>query len=155
MKLKVWNRCVLGAFLGPGITTGIAIVISLIIGDGTYYAVMPQLAQDFGSELNAVLVQTMVSLMYGAIWGGASFVWEMENWGITRQTVTHLLIVSLSTLPVAYLMRWMDRNVMGVVSYFAIFLAVYAGVWVFQFSRMKRRIACINRCMQQWGSGAE
>ena len=52
-------------------------------------------------------------------------------------------------------MRWMGRDVMVVVSYFAIFLAVYAGVWGLQFARMKRRIASINRCMQQWGSGAE
>lgn len=155
MKRNVWNRCVLGAFLGLGITTGIAIAISLIIGDGTYYAVMPQLVQDFGSELNAVLVQTMVSLMYGAIWGGASFVWEMENWSITRQTVTHLLIVSLSTLPVAYLMRWMDRNVLGILGYFGIFLMIYGVVWIFLYLGTKRRVEKLNQGVQRRWNSAE
>lgn len=153
MKLKVWNRCVLGAFFGLGITTGIAISISLIIGDGTYYAVMPQLAQDFGSELNAVLVQAVVSLLYGAVWGGVSLVWEIENWGITRQTVTHLLIVSLSTLPVAYLMRWMDRNVLGILGYFGIFLMIYGVVWVCLYLGTKRRVEKLNQGVRrQWGS---
>ena len=155
MKRMVWIRCLLGAGLGISISTVIAIVVSAMLGDGNYYAVHPQLIQDAGSELTAVVLQTVVSVLYGAAWGGASVIWEREDWGLTRQTLTHLVICSLATFPVAYLVRWMDRNVMGVVSYFAIFLAVYAGVWVFQFSRMKRRIACINRCMQQWGSGAE
>lgn len=155
MKRMAWVRCLLGACLGISISTVIAIVVSAMLGDGTYYAVHPQLIQDMGSELAAVVLQTGVSVLYGAAWGGASLIWEREDWSLTRQTLTHLVICSLATFPVAYVMRWMGRDVMGVVSYFAIFLAVYAGVWGFQFARMKRRIACINRCMQQWGSRAE
>lgn len=152
---KVWVRSLLGAFAGVSISTIIAIVVSWILGDGNYYAVHPQLTQDMGSELAAVMAQTGVSLLYGAVWGGASVIWEREDWGITRQTVTHLVLCSLATFPAAYLMRWMGRDVLGVVSYFAIFLAIYATVWVFQFAGMKRRIARINRCIQQQWNGAE
>ncbi len=155
MKQNIWIRSFVGALLGVGITNGIAIVISLILGDGTYYAVMPQLVQDFGSELTAVVVQTGVSLLYGAAWGGASLIWEREDWSITRQTVTHLVICSLATFPVAYLMRWMGRDVMGVLSYFGIFLLAYGTVWLCQYFITKKRIEKINLRMQQHRGGVE
>lgn len=146
---KVWVRSLLGAFAGVSISTFIAIVVSWILGDGNYYAVHPQLTQDMGSELAAVMAQTGVSLLYGAVCGGASVIWEREDWGITRQTVTHLVLCSLATFPAAYLMRWMGRDVLGVVSYFAIFLAIYAVVWLSQYLLTKKRIEEMNLRLQQ------
>lgn len=146
---KTWVRSLLGAFVGVSISTIIAIVVSWILGDGNYYAVHPQLTQDMGSELAAVMAQTGVSLLYGAVWGGASVIWEREDWGITRQTVTHLVLCSLATFPAAYLMRWMGRDVLGVVSYFAIFLAIYAVVWLSQYLLTKKRIEEMNLRLQQ------
>lgn len=146
---KVWVRSLLGAFAGVSISTIVAIVVSWILGDGNYYAVHPQLTQDMGSELAAVMAQTGVSLLYGAVWGGASVIWEREDWGITRQTVTHLVLCSLATFPAAYLMRWMGRDVLGVVSYFAIFLAIYAVVWLSQYLLTKKRIEEMNLRLQQ------
>ena len=146
---KVWVRSLLGAFAGVSISTIIAIVVSWILGDGNNYAFHPQLTQDMGSELAAVMAQTGVSLLYGAVWGGASVIWEREDWGITHQTVTHLVLCSLATFPAAYLMRWMGRDVLGVVSYFAIFLAIYAVVWLSQYLLTKKRIEEMNLRLQQ------
>lgn len=155
MKKNVWIRCILGAFGGISVSTVIAIVVSAMIGDGNYYAVHPQLIQDTGSELAAVMLQTGVSVLYGAAWGGASLIWEKEDWSITRQTVTHLVICSLATFPVAYLMRWMGQDVMGVVSYFAIFLAIYGVVWLSQFIAARKRVADMNLHLQQRRSNGE
>lgn len=155
MKRMVWIRCLLGAGLGISISTVIAIVVSAMLGDGNYYAVHPQLIQDAGSELTAVVLQTVVSVLYGAAWGGASVIWEREDWGLTRQTVTHLLIVSLSTLPVAYLMRWMDRNVLGILGYFGIFLMIYGVVWMFLYLGTKRRVEKLNQGVQRRWNSAE
>lgn len=152
---KIWVRSLLGAFSGVGISTIIAIVVSWILGDGNYYAVHPQLLQDMGSELAAVVAQTGTSLLYGAIWGGASVIWEREDWGITRQTVTHLVLCSLATFPAAYLMRWMGRDVVGGLAYFGIFLAIYGAVWVSQFLAVKKRVADINLHLQQRRDHAE
>lgn len=93
MKKKVMAdivvRCLNGAPIGIAINTVIAIVVSLLAGDGTFYAVVPELADDCGTELNAVILQAIFSLLYGAAWGGASIIWQMEEWSLLRQTVTH------------------------------------------------------------------
>ena len=72
MKKKVLLRCLLGAPIGLAIGTIVTIIISLTVGDGVYYPVVPKLITDCGNEMNAVLLQAVCSLIYGAAWGGAS-----------------------------------------------------------------------------------
>lgn len=144
MKKKIWVRCFIGAPIGLAISTVITIVISLIVGDGRFYAVVPELIADCGTEINAVLLQAMCSLLYGAAWAGASMAWEMEDWSILRQTVTHLIVCSLATFPMAYFMRWMNHSIFGVLTYFGIFFAIYLVIWLSQYFAVKKRIQQIN-----------
>lgn len=144
MKKKILLRCLLGAPLGLAISTIITIFISYAMGDGSYYAVVPELVRDCGSEINAVALQAVCSLLYGAAWAGASLIWEADGWSLLKMTVTHLLICSLATFPVAYLMRWMDHSLSGIALYFGIFLAIYAVIWITQYSAMKRKIDELN-----------
>ena len=68
MKKKVAIRCLIGAPIGLALSTMITIAISLIVGDGRFYAVVSELIADCGTEMNAVLLQTVCSLLYGAAW---------------------------------------------------------------------------------------
>lgn len=145
MKKKIIIRCLLGAPLGLAISTIITILISLCVGDGNYYPIVPELIQDYGTELNAVLLQSIFSLIYGAAWAGASVIWEIDNWSILRQTVTHLVICSIATFPIAYLMRWMKHSFSGAIMYFAIFFAIYLFIWCSQYFAMKKRIDSLNK----------
>ncbi|MEN6594680.1 MAG: DUF3021 domain-containing protein [Clostridiaceae bacterium] len=149
MLKKVLLRCLFGAPIGLAIGTIITIIISLTFGDGMYYAVVPELITDCGSEINAVVFQSILSLIYGAAWAGASLVWENERWSILKQTVTHLIICSAATFPIAYFARWMPHNVNGVLLYFGIFAVVYAGVWLSQYSAMKKKVEQINKRLHQ------
>ncbi len=147
MKKRILVRCLLGAPLGLAISTLITIFISFAAGDGSYYAVVPELARDCGSELGAVALQAACSLLYGAAWAGASLIWEADGWSLLRMTVTHLLVCSLATFPIAYFMRWMSHSVSGIVLYFGIFLAIYAVIWFTQYASMKRKIEEMNRSL--------
>ena len=66
MKKKVFLLCGAGALFGVALSTIIAILISLTVGDGHFYAVVPELIADCGGELNAVMLQTALSMLYGA-----------------------------------------------------------------------------------------
>ena len=66
MKKKVFLRALLGAPIGLSISLLIEVLISLIVGDGKFYAVEPHLAASCGSELNAVIVQMLARLLDGA-----------------------------------------------------------------------------------------
>ncbi|MGN1307338.1 MAG: DUF3021 domain-containing protein [Faecousia sp.] len=148
MKKKVLSRCLLGAPLGLAISYCITILISLSIADGNFYSTVPELISDCGSEINAVLVQTVCSLLYGAAWAGASVIWEVERWSLLRMTLTHLLICSAATFPIAYFLRWMKHSAIGILSYFGIFLAIYLCIWLTQFFAMRKKVRQINDRIQ-------
>ena len=144
MLKKVLLRCLFGAPIGLAIGTVITIIISLTVGDGVYYAVVPELIRDCGSEINAVVFQSILSLIYGAAWAGASVIWENERWSILKQTVIHLIICSAATFPIAYFARWMPHNANGVLLYFGIFVVIYIVIWLSQYSSMKKKVQQIN-----------
>lgn len=88
--------------MGLAMSTVITILISLVVGDGVYYAVAPSLAADMGGEINAVLLQAGLSMIYGAAWASASVIWDAEKWSLLKMTLVHLLVTSLATFPIAY-----------------------------------------------------
>lgn len=141
---KTLLRCLVGAPIGLAISTLITIAASLSINDGIYYPVVPELTADFGSEMNAVLIQAIFSLIYGAVFGGASVIWE-KDWSVAKMTITHFIIISLVTLPIAYSMRWMRHSIIGVLIYFGIFAAIYITIWLSQYCAIKKKIDAINK----------
>ena len=140
---KAWKRVPLGMIIGLTISTVITILNSLG-GDGQYQAVVPALIEDCGSEINAVVAQALCSLLYGGIMGAASVIWETD-WSLTKMTVVHLLVISLTMLPIAYLMRWMNRTVRGVLLYIVFFLVLYAIIWIISYRRTQRQLREINK----------
>ena len=140
---KAWKRVPLGMIIGLTISTVITILNSLG-GDGQYQAVVPALIEDCGSEINAVVAQALCSLLYGGIIGAASVIWETD-WSLTKMTVVHLLVISLTMLPIAYLMRWMNRTVRGVLLYVIFFLVLYAIILIITYLKTRRQISEINK----------
>lgn len=149
MKKETIARIISGAPIGLLISYLITIVISLIIGDGNYHGVVPSLVEATGGELKAVIVQTLASMVYGAVWGGASVVFKRDDWSILRQTFTHFIIASLITLPIAYFMHWMRHSLMGFVQYFGIFIVAYAIIWAILYFATKRNVDQINAKVKQ------
>ncbi|MDE7079894.1 MAG: DUF3021 domain-containing protein, partial [Clostridia bacterium] len=113
MKKKILFRCLLGAPIGLAISTVITVIISLCLGKGEYYAVVPELISDCGNEIKAVTVQTVCSLVFGAACGGASAIWNSEKLNLLLQTVTHFVVLSVSTFPLAFFMYWMPHTALG------------------------------------------
>jgi hypothetical protein len=148
MKKELIKRCLLGAPLGLACSTIITIIISLFLGDGLFHAVVPELAREMGSEINAVILQAVLSMVYGAAWAGASVIWNAEHWSLLKTTLVHLLVTSLASFPIAYFARWMPHNAAGILIYVGIFVASYAGIWFTQYFGMKKRIKELNEKLQ-------
>lgn len=145
MKKKILIRALIGAVLGLTITYIISIMISIIINDGQFYPVPPQMIQQFGNEMNAMMIQTVSSLFYGSMWAVASLIWEKENWSLSQQTLIHLIVCSVSTFPVAYINYWIPHHITGTVSYFLIFFVIYGIIWLSQYLSIKKHIKKINQ----------
>jgi len=144
MKKKIILRCLIGAPIGLSISFIITLIISAMINKGEFYPVVPQFTIICGNELNAVIIQSLCSLLYGAAFAGASVIWEVESWSLLKQTVLHCIVISSSTLPIAYCMYWMPHNVLGIAIYIFIFFFIYFFIWFGQYFAMKKKIQAFN-----------
>lgn len=144
-KCSVLKRGILGIPLGITISYLISIVISLIWGQGYYAACVPELVEMMGNEIRAVVVQVVLSGFLGAVFGGASVIWEAEHWSIVKQTGIYFLIVAAAMLPVAYLTHWMEHSFRGILVYFGIFAAIFALVWLIQYARGRYMVTKMNQ----------
>ncbi len=150
MKKKVIKRCLFGAPIGLLISHIILLITSIFLSvatkkyEGDFLPAPWSLIELCGSELNAVIIQTICSLIFGAAFGGASVIWEIENWSFLKQTVLHLIIISVSSLPIAYCMYWIPHTIRGIVIYVSIFFIIYFFIWLVRYFAMKKKIREIN-----------
>ncbi len=141
---KALQRGLLGIPLGITISSILAIIISLCIGNGEYYACVPSLAESVGGELNGVIIQTVLSGVLGAAFGAASVIWEIDSWSLAKQSAVYFAVAALAMFPVAYLAEWMEHSFTGFLIYFAVFTGIFAAVWLSQYLIWKKRIKKIN-----------
>ncbi|MCL1995976.1 MAG: DUF3021 domain-containing protein [Defluviitaleaceae bacterium] len=129
-----------------GISVGyvITIIISLLVRDGDYSPVVYTLMNQFENEISAVIFQTALFAVMGFVNSVAILVWDMEDWGLLKQTGTHFFVVFITMFPVAYFSHWIERSFRGFVIFFCIATIMFAVVWVIQYCTWKYKIKKIN-----------
>ena len=129
-----------------GIAIGyvIAIIVSLVNGDGAFHVVESRLVEQLNSEISAVVIQMVLLAVIGGVFAAASVIWEMDEWNILKQTGIYFCILSVTLLPCAYLLHWMERSVGGFIIYIGIFVVLFLVIWVVQYLFWKNRIEKIN-----------
>lgn len=144
MKKKLIVRSLMGVPIGMAIGMVITLVISFCMRDGRFYYVPPALTVDWGSEVNAALVQVIGSGLYGAISCMSSIVWEIERWSLLKITVVHFVWLTVPTICIAYLLYWMPHHWLGIVGYLGMFVVIYAGIWCSIYFPLKRKVRKIR-----------
>ena len=144
MKKKIIMRGLFGLPTGIAIGFVITLIISICIGNGSFYPVTPELIDATGNELNAVILQTVLCAIMGAGFAAASIIWELDSWCLAKQSGTYFMIISVIMLPIAYITNWMKHTALGVLSYVAIFVAIFVVVWLSQYLLWKRKIKQMN-----------
>ena len=141
---KAMLRGIIGFPVGIFISVTITMFISIMIGNGQFYSVVPELIDRTHNEVNAFVLQYILSGLLGFAFAAGSAVFEVDNWSIAKQTMIHFFISSVALLPIAYACRWMDNSLKGVASYFLIFVGSYVIVWFAQYTTWKKKIIEIN-----------
>lgn len=148
MNKKTIFRGFLGFPLGVFISYTITIIISLIFANGYYSPVVPSLIKQCGNEINAVIIQFVLSGIFGSICCASSVVWERDEWSILKQSFIHFIIISFTLFPIAYLTHWMEHSIIGTITYFAIFIFIYIVIWIIKYNIWKYRVNQINKKIQ-------
>lgn len=149
MKKKIILRGILGIPIGITIGYLITIFISLGLANGYYSPCVPELISMTGSEIRAVIVQSVFSGILGAGFAASSVIWEIDHWSLVKQTGIYFAIASLLMLPIAYLAYWMEHSVVGFLSYFGIFILIFAMIWAIQFAIGKYNVKKMNEKLYQ------
>ena len=100
-----------------------------------------------GNEINAVLLQAVLCGILGAGFGACSVIWQIESWGILKQTGIYFSIISVIMLPTAYVSYWMEHSLKGILSYFGIFVLIFAAVWIVQYAAARHNVRKMNETL--------
>ena len=144
MKKKIMKRIWIGLPVGIAMGCIITLIISACIGDGTFYPVTPEFAEKMDSELNAVILQTVLCGVIGVGFAAASVIWELDSWSLAKQSGMYFLVIGILLLPIAYVTNWMQHSVVGFFSYIGIFVGIFVAVWLSQYLCWKQRIKKMN-----------
>ena len=142
---KIVSRVLYSFPIGISCSVGISLLLSLIFGEGKYYPFASPLVLFTGSEVKAMLMQTILSGILGSVFGGMSFIWEMERWSILKQTAVYFLSVSIPMMGISYLLYWMEHSLSGFLLYFLIFVMVFIVVWLFNLAMYWIKIRKMNQ----------
>lgn len=142
---KIVSRVLYSFPIGISCSVGISLFLSLLFGEGKYYPFAASLVFFTGSEVKAMLLQTMLSGILGSVFGGMSFIWEIERWSILKQTAVYFLSVSIPMMGISYLLYWMEHSFNGFLLYFLIFVMVFFVVWLFNFAIYWFKVRRINQ----------
>ena len=134
MKKKMIQRGLLGFPLGIAIGFVITVIISMCIGDGSFYPVTPELIDTMKNELNAVILQTILCGIMGTGFAMASVIWEIDSWSLAKQSGIYFSIACVT----------MKHNAIGILSYVGIFVAIFVITWLVQYFVWKRKVKRMN-----------
>ena len=144
MKKKILMRGLFGLPTGIAIGFVITLIISICIGNGSFYPVTPELIDAAGNELNAVILQTVLCAIMGAGFAAASIIWELDSWSLAKQSGIYFAIACVIMFPISYFANWMPHSTAGILSYVGIFVAIFLAAWVAQYFVWKRKIKKMN-----------
>ena len=129
----------------------IAIVISLCIGDGKFYATSPDFALRFSSEIKAVIFQFFCLGLFGVVVKLASFVWDKERWSLLKQTAIHFCIIFFTLTPLGFICDWLPPPINNsfwwgtIISWCIEFIAIYIFIWLIIYISNYIKIVKINK----------
>ena len=147
MKDRLVNKLALGFICGAISGTLIVLLINAI-SKSSYHIATPDLAEAIGTEA-AVILQTMLSGLYGLVCIGGTEFFRIEKWSLLRSTMTHLVCILVSFTTIGLILRWIRFDLPSLL--FLLFIAVaYFIIWIIMSIRWKRSIREMNSELEKY-----
>lgn len=144
MKTKLLKLFLTGALVGLFISICISVAYSISYGGGEYLVATPSLIESRGSELNAFVFQSITSMILGGVMTIIGLIYENDKWGLTKQTMLHLLGTIITVTTIATLNKWVVFNVKSLVVYTLIWMKMYFVIWLANYIYYAITIKKIN-----------
>lgn len=147
MKDRLVNKLALGFIFGAISGTLIVLLINTM-SKSSYHIATPDLAEAIGTE-SAVILQTLLSGLYGLVCIGGTEFFRIEKWSLLRSTMTHLVCILVSFSTIGLILRWIRFDLPSLL--FLLFIAVaYFIIWIIMSIRWKRSIREMNSELEKY-----
>ena len=148
-KKKLIKLSVSGFVLGIVICTAITAVTSSA-GSGSLQFCNPSFADVIGNKTLALILQTLISGIYGAVVMGSSVVYDIEledvkKWSVLKSTVIHCVITFVSYFITGFTLRWFSiKDVKENLIMLTVFVVVYTSIWLFNYLSYRKDVREFN-----------
>ncbi|GAA0182322.1 DUF3021 domain-containing protein [Clostridium sediminicola] len=95
-----------------------------------------------------VISQFIIAALTGFYLAGVSVIFDVEEWSLLRQTITHF-IAMLPYLPVAVYAGWMPRNTIGIISFIIVYILIYFIIWISFKKYWEKRTKELNEVLRK------
>ena len=129
-----------------GAVMGIAIWLIMLLANN------PKALSDGSHSPGIIILNVILSAVFGALCMGGAVVYDIEEWSILRATFTHFVIVFASFNVVGLSLKWFS---FGSIEYWiihAVMIVAYILIWLIQYLIFKRKVNELNRELENWKS---
>ena len=147
MVSKVLKRTLMGFVIGMPVGTLILIFLSYV-SEGGAVLFTPALLERTGNEATAMLAQTLLSGVVGAVGMGGACFFDLDGWSVPAAAVAHWAVYTLVFLPIGFFLGWLegpaDALLMAV-----IFAVVEATITLVMLARYNAKVRQLNELLEE------
>lgn len=148
MAGKVVNRALLGFVLGMLAGVFAAIAVSFAAGEGTL--ILPDTLNKLGgNQVGALLLQMLVSGLFGIIPMVGTIVYEFDSWGMLEQAVVHYVSYTLPYLCLSSFLGWAGPNSGDPFLTAGLFAMCHGIIWLIMYARYRAEVKTLNELLSK------
>lgn len=138
----------LGLLSGSFIYLVFTVFLSLKIGTGDVYLVLPALGKEYGNELLSLIVQIGSFLWLGMACGVAFSIIENMVWTMRQQALGYFIALTIGLLPIALIGKWFKHPMIGIFSYILMLTVISMVLFFITWMKLKRDIVQIKKAVR-------
>ena len=99
-----------------------------------------------GSDIGAIIIQTLLSGLLGAIAMGGVVIHDIERWSLLRCAMVHYLLIVISYVVIATVLGWY-ASLADLLIILGIQLIAFVIIWLIMYLRWKARVRKLNELL--------
>lgn len=150
-KQKFLLLFAVGFLLGAILCTVITMILASHYANGGEIAFcVPSFVKQVGNASLALVIQAVVSGIYGGLVIGATVAYDVEKWSVLKSTAVHCVITLVLYYTTGFLLHWFAiTDIVEILIMLGVFVVVYTSIWLINYIRYKSDIKKFNEELQK------
>ena len=149
VRNNILKLSVMGFIIGMAVGNLIAILTGFLSSQEQILIFSETLLRRTGSEAGALLAQTLVSGIYGAVCMGGVCVYEIEEWPLLRATLTHYVLIVVCFVPTAVWAGWIRLALPDCAISLSCQTIAYFIIWLIMYARYQAEVRELNTLLEE------